>query len=845
MRSRWRCAVILVGLGVLVLFTLRSVLVPGDAVVPGRDAVEMYVWEFYTRAALSAGSLPFWNPFHFAGTPHLADVQRTILYPAALFIRWLPLEDFLSWMAALHLWIAGAGCLFLARVIGLSWLASAATAVAGMLGGVTAARLHNGHLLPLYSASWLPWSLGLAIVSVRRATVAPHPALVVVLVLQFLAGFIQSSIYLAAVICLYYLYCAIWRDSTDRTAPRRVVIQLMVAGLLAIGLAAFQLLPTARLIANAGRWYGIPYEKAIEGGWTAHNLVSFFFPFFGVVSDQPHRDLTEAVAYVGWVLTAMVPLAFLDRQRRRVVVFFGLLTCIAVALVIVDLPFYRLHHALFPAFRVPGRILFVAALSLAVLGGIGLDQLVTLATARRWRSLAAGLLPGVVAIVVCAAVVRGADSTFHPVPPVPAWPWLPALVLIGIALAGVAAAYQRPSIARAICVLFVAAEMTAFTTGAVAPVSIESTDSLRGWMGEPRPGRAISTCESRVGAGEMLRNRQPSLDGHAGGITLGDYADWVAITVTGNPLVRDGISRGIDSDGLLPARRDLIDGADVTVIYSCEPLDAPSLSLVSQGNGVYVYRNESARPRAHWTCGGVLTTRMSAEAQIVGSRFGPDGRLQPRAYINVRWVPDLKSDARARVERRYGLADGVALDERTWRYSLEDSSPTTVLALVGDSAVEDTHGVDRLTGSVMQSTAVTDLAVVRDGGEMLTGTTPCAATGSVDVTMQDQFDGRVIAAVDSPVAGYVVLSEPFYPERKAFIDGSAVAALKANLAFTAVPVPAGMHTLELRYVPESFRLGIAVSVATVMAWAASLVLEGKFRRMKKGRARRRGPRFGP
>ena len=63
------------------------------------------------------------------------------------------------------------------------------------------------------------------------------------------------------------------------------------------------------------------------------------------------------------------------------------------------------------------------------------------------------------------------------------------------------------------------------------------------------------------------------------------------------------------------------------------------------------------------------------------------------------------------------------------------------------------------------------------------------------------------------------LSEPFYPEREAFVDGQLVTPVRADLAFTAVPVPAGSHQIELHYAPTSFRLGLGLSGLTVIAWA--------------------------
>ena len=84
---KWAAAAILCGLAALVLYTLRDLFVAEDDVLPGRDSVNLYVWEIYTRTVLASGRLPFWNPFHFAGTPHLADVQTTVLYPPAMLLR--------------------------------------------------------------------------------------------------------------------------------------------------------------------------------------------------------------------------------------------------------------------------------------------------------------------------------------------------------------------------------------------------------------------------------------------------------------------------------------------------------------------------------------------------------------------------------------------------------------------------------------------------------------------------------------------------------------------------------------------------------------------------------------
>ena len=815
--SRWPVAAILCGLAILVLYTLRGMLTAGENQLPGRDSVNLYIWEIYTRSVLAAGALPFWNPFHFGGTPHLADPQTTVLYPPAMLLRWLPPDAFLTWMAALHIWLAGAGLVFLGRVIGLGWMASTTVAVAGMLGGTTGARLHNGHLLLLYCAAWLPWSLGFAIVSLRRATVWPHPALVLVLVLQFLAGYIQGSVYLVGAVCLYFLFSAIWPEATAPSSRRRALIQFVVLGVLSLGVAAFQLFPTARLVVEAGRQTGIPYQDAIEGGWPLRSLVTFFFPFFGVSAETPHRDLAEAVAYVGWVLMVLVPLALFDGHRRRIAIFFSVLAAIAVATVSVDLPVYRLHHAILPGFRYPGRVLFLATLSLAVLGGLGLEKFVALSRSRRWGVLALGVSPSVIFIVAAALVVLSGEA-IDLRPPTPGWPWLPAVVLTGVFIVGLLAGRAWHATALAVALALVTVDVSAFVANAERPVPVEPLTRVQQWMGPVSEGRGLSTCEYRISSGEMLRNGQVGLDGLAG-ITLADYTDWVHVATSGTPLPRDGQFHGIDSEGFLPARRDLIDAANVSVIYSCAPLDAPSLTLISRVEEIYVYRNDSAGPRAFWTCDAPMMTRGEATTRILASRFGSDGRLEPRTYINVRWVPDVTADRRRSLEHRHNLQDGVALDDRTWRYALGDHSTAGVMTLIQDPAVEDTQGIERGTGRVMQTPSPAVDGAESGRQQLVTGTKPCTASGTVNVSVQNHPSGYLEATVNAPVPGYVFLSEPYYPERQAFVDDRPVPAVEANLAFTAVPVSAGTHRLELRYVPSSFRLGLGISALTLVIWA--------------------------
>ncbi len=72
------------------------------------------------------------------------------------------------------------------------------------------------------------------------------------------------------------------------------------------------------------------------------------------------------------------------------------------------------------------------------------------------------------------------------------------------------------------------------------------------------------------------------------------------------------------------------------------------------------------------------------------------------------------------------------------------------------------------------------------------------------------------ATVSTDHAGYLVLSEPFYPGWEATVDGAPAPQLRANLAFTAIPLPAGEHVVHREYKPRLFYAGAWMSLGFVV-----------------------------
>jgi hypothetical protein len=70
---------------------------------------------------------------------------------------------------------------------------------------------------------------------------------------------------------------------------------------------------------------------------------------------------------------------------------------------------------------------------------------------------------------------------------------------------------------------------------------------------------------------------------------------------------------------------------------------------------------------------------------------------------------------------------------------------------------------------------------------------------------------RAVIQVEAHQAGYLVLTDTFYPGWRATVNGKGVPILRADPYFRAVRVEAGQHRVEFIYQPLSLRLGMALS----------------------------------
>jgi uncharacterized membrane protein YfhO len=70
---------------------------------------------------------------------------------------------------------------------------------------------------------------------------------------------------------------------------------------------------------------------------------------------------------------------------------------------------------------------------------------------------------------------------------------------------------------------------------------------------------------------------------------------------------------------------------------------------------------------------------------------------------------------------------------------------------------------------------------------------------------------------------FLVLSDAFYPGWKVDVDGQPARLVRTNVALRGVAVPSGEHEVVFRFEPASIRLGLVVSLCSLILTACLIV----------------------
>jgi len=214
-----------------------------------------------------------------------------------------------------------------------------------------------------------------------------------------------------------------------------------------------------------------------------------------------------------------------------------------------------------------------------------------------------------------------------------------------------------------------------------------------------------------------------------------------------------------------------------------------------------------------------------------------NGRVQNRHFSDV--VPEgLDSPLLDLLNVRYIVTPAATSPTRPYMQDLKDTLPTAY----EDDEVQILENRDALprawiVHSAKRATPEKALKLLGSGAvdarqtALLERPPPDLARpddASSDRAVVTEYQaGRFQVKTTTGAPGLLVLSEGYYPAWKAYVDGEPAPIYRADHLLRAVPIPNGLHTVELRYESWFLRVGVAVSLSAYAGLVALAISKAR------------------
>lgn len=736
-------------------------------------------FSIFQQEQLAALRLPLWNPFTYSGHPFLADTQAAVFYPPSnlFLLLTMPWRDaatrlyFLQVEAVVHVILAGVFTyLLLVDLTRVRWaglLAAITFAFSGYLTGYPPLQLAI-----LRSAIWLPLILLLLLRAIQ------HPRQVrwwigaaLALSCAFLAGHPQTFLHIAYVSTAWGMTLAwsTWRATRmkptfpphhpNTSQPHHYLLGAGLLLTLFFGLTAAQWLPSiefSRLSVRANTDYTF-----VSGGFPLQDTWQLLLP--GVLS-------SFSPLYVGVVALGLV--------------------CVAIGSWGREIRDWRLE--------------------------VGSVQRTTVSNLQ--SPISYTLLTFFICLALIALLLSyGGNSFLYPLfyRVVPGWDlfrgqeraaFLVAFAFSGLAGLGAAAVYTLPLLAR---------RRSALIYGALATGGVYIFGMLWQLAGRSALGNGIYLL---IAAGTLLLAMSTALSLWLPGWSRRRSALMLALTTVN--LFAANISTNLDAFG--PARKTILAPEVVALQDAVAEQSGANLGLPGRVyNEFRAYEDYGMRQHLEdaW---GSSPLRLARYALLFDSF--PLDRLW-----RLTGVEHLLTWRRELFEPSTLLGEFPQASDTTYLHRLSEANPRAWLAPTVQVASDDQalhlladHSFDIERSALLPPESAANPQSL--------------ASGESTVQLARPSPNRLRVRVQSEHGGLLVVSENWMPgwrvesveseqstvesEQLRLFGLTPFSVQRADLAFVGVPIPAGSHSFELVYWPQSVRVGLWISGATLVTLLA-------------------------
>lgn len=744
-----------------------------------------YPIKFALAKSLQAGELALWNHNMAAGFPLLAALQPAVFYPPSWLFYLLPFFDAVRWTFVLHFFIAAAGAYCLCRHWRCPAYQSLIGALAFALGGTTVSL--SNLLNHFQTAVWLPWVMLSGELFFEAASWKHFVILILILLCSLLAGSPEIYLFSMGLLLIDGFRLSVYERKLSFV---RLLLCLLAANLVVAALGMAQFLPTAELFQHSRRDAPIPFQEASYWSLNPISLLGLIAPDKEADSSLPlgvrlffARDVPFLLSHYLGVLSLLAICAwgyFASRRERLVV---GAMTLGSLILAFGNFtPIYRFLFEQVPLFRVirfPEKFFFITFTLLCyvvVQGLIALHR--TENSARKFPvALLLSFLAGLASVY--------AYSRLYP-------ERLSALLIHlssgqaaeGTGATTVASIYialeRQIGITLALVLVYFCALKTVVKPGLhhfflilVVFVDLGTAHKPLQFLLDP----AIVTKSHRVLPDAARDN------GRLFYYPTGGSLHPSSLTVTGWPSYPNAVA--LSFENLLPNAGVLFD------FEYFQEIDA-------------------------------LTRQPYNDFLNFANLLPPDKRAPLLRALNIRYV----------ISFRPLDLPGMRLIKRfpqsfSWLYEIENPVPRVYIA---SRVVYEPQGAKTLR--LLSDPAFDPRREVLVDAKITMNTDH---TGASEATIIRYANTNVVIDASLANPGVLVLTDSYYPGWKVFIDGRQGKIFRANHFFRGVRLAAGTHTVEFKYEPLSFAMGLWISLLSLFMLIAISLTRVYIRRRSRGR----------
>jgi len=688
----------------------------------------------------------------------LATLQPGVFYPPHLLYFLLPFNVVWNWLIILHFVLAGVAVYALLRYFNTSHTGSLVGGIVFMLSGYLLS-VHN-LLTHLFAVAWFPLTVLYCIKSFETGRKKHLVLTALFLSMEFFAGAPEIVMLTGPVLVGLALFPGglVQNEGITTRGRAKVVIMVCMAALL---LVCVQLLPFYELKQQSIRSMGLDYRQAITWSFAYRDVIQFFLPdAFGYAQTTQKYWANQSwlkTIYLGAIPFILSAFFFLEKGKRR----WFFLALIGLSFLFAlggNTPAYRVLHHIppFNGIRYPVKFLFLFFFVISLASGLGFDRL--------RAGVAEGCRKTGVVIQVC----------FY----------------LGLCLAVL---WGFLNLQNDLVVDF--AERHGLKPDAFNEI----------WFNLHNLKRFLLFSFLFCGALIIYLRRKPKrltelsmiafLTADLFLANFGFYQtfSWKAFLDAEGFMKNLTQNRRTERYFVTPQTEDDYQHPALGRMIAISPYAGMFGLYAAGGSEVMKVRHYENFLNAHY-CGRTLSEARRF-FDVSGVRFITTSYEVNEPYYELVTKEDFGKKQAYLWEYTgyrerfliYGKARFVDTDEDAARMLLDD-------------------GIDLRRELIISATGGTE---VRDGGTV-SGTVKLISYKANSVTLETDADNDA----------YLYLSDTWYPGWRAYVDGKETRIYRANLAFRAVGLTRGKHTVLFRYVPMSFYAGLFLTLLgiTLCIW---------------------------